>query len=181
MHSASENQNLADISLSNTVDAIVSCDSPFTDPRPPDTSLSHVKDGIDPGACNYMRWYLQLPRHVLRVGAFSRLHDLKQYLTFLADRSLRDIEAEAIHVKAGRALSARKQKKGRVLPEELHLSDYVIKVVIPKAIKSDPRKSPATMVRDLVELQQSGIAHQIRQLPQLSPSLLSLQALPRRH
>jgi hypothetical protein len=101
-----------------------------------------------------MSWYLQLPRYVLRVGSFAYVHKLKEYLTFLAALSLRDTEAEDIHVKAGRALSARKHKKGKVLPEELHLSDYVIKNVIHKAIKHDLRKSPTTMVRDLVAWEQ---------------------------
>ena len=167
---ASYNQNLPDTSLFNTADAITSWDSPFTDAitswdfpstespsfnsHSPDTSLSNADDVIVRGISEYMSWHLQLPRYVLRVGSFAYLHDLKQYLTFLADRALRDIEAEDIHVKAGRALSARKHKKGKVRPEELHLSDYVIKNVIHNAIKHDLRKSPTTMVHDLVAWEQ---------------------------
>ena len=142
----------------DNIDAIFSPELPPTatpclDPVPPSLSLSTVTNTVTTETA-YMCWYLRLPRYVLRVGSFADVHGLKQYLTFLAGHSLGDIEAEEVHIKAGRALSARKCRKKQVRPEKLHLSSYIIQCVIIPAIRDDVLKPPHTMVRDLMAWEQ---------------------------
>ena len=132
---------------------------PFNDAAPSQADVA-VPEGL------VLPWYVQVPQCAQLALRFSCLSDFKQYLTLLADQSSRYAEGEAMHVKAGRALSARRYRKtGNVRSEELLLSDYIITHVIPKAIKEDPRKSPATMVHNLVALENAGILFRIQTYP----------------